>query len=153
MKYDGYRVLANNEQILTRNKKDATSWYPEIVATLSTIRKQLVIDCEICILDENGKPDFEKMRARTVRKSGVPVTLFAFDVLFLNNRDLRSLPLPGRKERLRKFIPKDHPRLQYVDHIETQGEILYKYAQSIGMEGIVARRLIRSTWAHDPRTG
>jgi ATP-dependent DNA ligase len=38
------------------------------------------------------------------------------------------------------LIPKDHPRLQYVDHIETQGEILCKYAQSIGMEGIMAKK-------------
>jgi hypothetical protein len=30
-KYDGYRVLANKEQLLTRQKKDATTWYPEIV--------------------------------------------------------------------------------------------------------------------------
>lgn len=140
LKYDGYRVLANNEQILTRNKKDATSWYPEIVRPLSRIRKQFVIDCEVCILDENGKPDFEQMRARTVRKSGVPVTLFAFDLLFLSGKDLRHLPALERKARLQRLIPKDHPQLRYIEHIEAQGEVLYSYAVEIGMEGIVAKK-------------
>jgi hypothetical protein len=29
LKYDGYRVIASKEQLLTRQKKDATTWYPE----------------------------------------------------------------------------------------------------------------------------
>ncbi len=33
-KYDGYRVLASKDQLVTRNKKDATPWYPEIVQAL-----------------------------------------------------------------------------------------------------------------------
>jgi ATP-dependent DNA ligase len=28
-KWDGYRVLASKDQLLTRNKKDATNWHPE----------------------------------------------------------------------------------------------------------------------------
>ena len=37
-KYDGYRVLANKQQLLTRNKKDATTWYAEIVHALQKLR-------------------------------------------------------------------------------------------------------------------
>jgi bifunctional non-homologous end joining protein LigD len=140
LKYDGYRVVASNSQIVTRAKKDATSWYPEIVAPLSKLKKQFVIDCEVCILDAAGRPDFEQMRARTVRKSGVPVTLFAFDLLFLSGKDLRHLPLTERKRRLRSLIPRDHTRLRYIDHIETEGEVLFNYAKQIHMEGIMAKK-------------
>jgi ATP-dependent DNA ligase len=41
------------------------------------------------LLDENGIPNFEWMRSRAVRKRGELVTYFAFDLLFLNGRDLR----------------------------------------------------------------
>ena len=120
-KWDGYRVLASKDQLLTRNKKEATNWYPEIVSALGELRGSFVLDGEVCLLDERGLPNFESMRGRAVRKSGALVTYFAFDLLFLNGRDLRALPLIERKTRLRKLIPADHPRLRYVDHIETEG--------------------------------
>jgi bifunctional non-homologous end joining protein LigD len=77
---------------------------------------------------------------RAVRKSGAAVNYYAFDLLYANGRDLRSLPLLERKKRLRKLIPSDVPNLAYVDFIETEGELLYRHAASIGMEGIVAKQ-------------
>ena len=62
---------------------------------------------EVCLLDENGTPTFEEMRSRAVRKDGALMTYFAFDLLFLNGRDLRSLPLLERQTRLRKLITED----------------------------------------------
>ena len=67
-KYDGYRVLASKDQLVTRNKKDATSWYPEIVQALQKVRGSFILDGEVCLLDENGIPKFEEMRGRAVRK-------------------------------------------------------------------------------------
>ncbi len=80
------------------------------------------------------------MRGRAVGKRGELVTYFAFDLLFLNGRDLRALPLLERKTRLRKLIGKDTPRLRYVDHIETEGELMFKHAVQIGIEGVVGKR-------------
>jgi bifunctional non-homologous end joining protein LigD len=139
-KWDGYRVLASKEQLLTRNKKDATRWYPEIVEPLSKLRGNFIIDGEVCLLDDKGLPRFEDMRARTMRKGIDLVNFFAFDLLFLNGRDLRNEPLIERKEKLRKLMPRDHPRIAYVDHIETEGEFLFKHAVSAGMEGVIAKR-------------
>ena len=56
IKYDGYRVLANKQQLLTRNKKDATSWYCEVVQALQTLRGDFILDGEVCLLDERGLP-------------------------------------------------------------------------------------------------
>jgi ATP-dependent DNA ligase len=62
------------------------------------------------------------MRGRAVRKRGegsrTSHLICSFDLLFLNGRDLRPLPLLERKARLRKLIGKDRPRLRYVDHID-----------------------------------
>ena len=95
--------------MLTRNKKIASNWYPEILSALGELRGSFVLDGEICVLDENGLPDFEGMRARTARqRSQQAVTYFAFDLLFHNGKDLSGLPLIKRKERLRKLMPERH---------------------------------------------
>lgn len=49
----------------------------------------------------------------------------AFDLLWLNGRDLRELPLVERKRSLRKLIPPDCDSVLYVDHIE--GEMLFPH--------------------------
>lgn len=139
-KYDGYRVLANKEQLLTRKKKDATSWYPELMAPLQKVRGQFVLDGEVCLLDENGIPNFEAMRGRAALKRGELVTYFAFDLLFHNDKDLRPLPLLERKKRLQKLLPRQHPQLRYVDHIEGVGEFMFAHALKVGLEGVVGKR-------------
>ena len=75
---------------LNSPKKDATTWYPEIVQALQKVRGSFILDGEVCLLDEHGIPNFEEMRSRAVRKRGELVTYFAFDLLFLNGRDLRT---------------------------------------------------------------
>jgi bifunctional non-homologous end joining protein LigD len=140
LKWDGYRVLASRTQLLTRNKKDATSWYPETVAALAKLKGDFVIDGEVCLLDDRGLPRFEEMRSRTMRRGGDLVTLFAFDLLFLDGKDLRPFPLVERKRQLKKLMPKKHARLVYVDHIETEGEFVFKGAVKAGMEGVMAKR-------------
>jgi bifunctional non-homologous end joining protein LigD len=140
-KWDGYRVLGNKQQLLTRNKKDATRWYPEVVLALQQLRGSFILDGEICLLDDNGLPNFEGMRARTMRRrADQPVTYFAFDLLFQNGKDLRSLPLIKRKERLRKLIPLNQPQLVFVDYLPTHGDTLYQHAIAHGMEGVMAKR-------------
>jgi hypothetical protein len=41
------------------------------------LRGDFVLDGEVCLLDENGKPNFEGVRSRTMGKSGALVTYFA----------------------------------------------------------------------------
>ena len=64
LKYDGYRILASKTQLMTRNHKDATKWYPEILAALKKLQGDLIMDGEACLLDEKGIPHFEGMRGR-----------------------------------------------------------------------------------------
>jgi bifunctional non-homologous end joining protein LigD len=139
-KYDGYRVLANKGQLLTRQKKNVTTWFPETVEALQELRGSFVIDGEICLHDERGVPQFERMRGRARRKGGDLVTLCVFDLLFQNGEDLRELAVLKRKERLRKLIPRDHPQLKYIDHLADKGVEMFKFATAMGMEGVVGKR-------------
>lgn len=134
-KYDGYRVLAARDRLLSRNGKDATDWYPGILRALANLRGEFVIDGEVCMLDDRGVPDFERMRGA---RAGV--TYFAFDLLFAGGRDLRGLPLLERKARLLKLLPADNPVVRYVNYLETQGATMFEHAVKMGIEGVVGKR-------------
>lgn len=64
---------------------------------------------------------------------------YAFDILQLNGKDLRSLPLLTRKRQLRRLIPKTGSPLLYVSHVEERGEDLFRLACREDLEGIVAK--------------
>ena len=49
--------------------------------------------------------------------------------------------LVARKDLLRKLLPKDHPRLKYVEHLAERGTEMFKFATSAGMERIVGKRV------------
>jgi ATP-dependent DNA ligase len=63
---------------------------------------------------------------------------YAFDLLWLNGKDLRGLPLVDRKKTLRKLIPRGS-RLLYVDHVIGRGEDLFRLACARDLEGVVAK--------------
>jgi bifunctional non-homologous end joining protein LigD len=60
-----------------------------------------VLDGEIVALDGEGRPAFYDLMNRQCQ----PV-YYAFDILWLNGRDLRELSLLERKKILRKVIPR-----------------------------------------------
>jgi bifunctional non-homologous end joining protein LigD len=63
-------------------------------------RREVILDGEIVALDDEARINFwELMRGRGT------LAYAAFDVLWLNGRDLRHLPLTQRKKRLERLIP------------------------------------------------
>jgi bifunctional non-homologous end joining protein LigD len=68
-----------------------------------------------------------------------PVTYFAFDLLGVDDFDLRPLPLSTRKALLRKLLPPAGV-IRFLDHFENEGKVLYEQVQKLGLEGIVAKR-------------
>ena len=50
------------------------------------------------------------------------------------------MPLPDRKLRLRRVVPRLGERLLYCDHVETDGQGLFQLACKYDLEGIVAKR-------------
>jgi bifunctional non-homologous end joining protein LigD len=153
LKYDGYRVVAGIEdaqpRLLYRKGGDATAVFPEIARALRSYPfSSLVLDGEAVVLDEAGRPSFQRLQKRALLQRGVdiaraalelPATLFAFDLLGFEGFDLRSLPLVERKRLLERILPSAGP-VRYLDHIESQGEAFYKEVERLGLEGIVAKK-------------
>ena len=58
----------------------------------------------------------------------------------IDGEDLRYSPLIERKARLRSVVPQRRERLLYCDHVEGDGEGLFRKAYEHDLEGIVAKR-------------
>jgi ATP-dependent DNA ligase len=63
----------------------------------------------------------------------------AFDLLSLEDQDLRGRPLIERKRQLHRLIPRTNSRLLYVDHIDARGVDLFREASARDLEGIVGK--------------
>jgi ATP dependent DNA ligase domain len=72
-------------------------------------------------------------------RRGNPV-FYAFDLLWLNGRDPRQLPLLERKRMLRRLVRgSKHCRLMYAHHVESLGRELFGMICGLDLEGIVAK--------------
>ncbi len=153
LKYDGYRILAGRDQgqsrLVFRRGSDATATFPEIARAVAGLPYDgLVLDGEVVILDEAGRPSFTRLQKRGLlkRDSDIaraaqlsPATYYVFDLLAFEDFDLRGLPLATRKELLTRVLPRAGP-LRYSEHVEEHGEAFYEGVREIGLEGMLAKR-------------
>ncbi|MBB3543371.1 ATP-dependent DNA ligase, partial [Rhizobium sp. BK399] len=125
----------------TRKGLDWTARYSEIASAASGL-PDCIIDGEICALDENGAPDFAALQAALSEGNTGNLVYFAFDLLFDGEEDLRSMPLVGRKDRLRTLLSVigNEPRLRFVEHFETGGDAVLRSACKLSLEGIVSKK-------------
>ena len=69
-----------------------------------------------------------------------PCVFIAFDLLYLNGKDLRILPLIERKATLKKLLRRKRSRILYLDHVEGDGRLLFEQIVAMDLEGIVCKR-------------
>lgn len=151
LKMDGIRCLAYLGAGVTdlRNKENIAllHLYPELSNICNQADGTVILDGELVIM-AGGKPDFEKLQRRSLMSDAFkinlakdmdPVTYVAFDILYLNGRELYCLPLTERKRLLLESV-RENERLAVSRVIEAQGTALYRLAESMDLEGIVAKR-------------
>ena len=148
-KWDGERCLAFRDgrdlRLFSRNRKRLNDKYPEITAAFHRQKTDAFIADGEIVTFEDGITSFAKLQQRMqvehppadlLRK--VPVCLYLFDLLYLDQHDTRQLPLRYRKEVLRKtFDFRDS--LRFTEHRETEGEAYYREACRRGWEGVIAK--------------
>src|SRR6185436_17679799 len=69
LKLDGYRLLASKSHgeplLLTRNGNDYTSVFPEIARAVKALPlDKCIIDGEVVVSDEQGRPSFSRLQQR-----------------------------------------------------------------------------------------
>ena len=153
-KLDGIRTLAYvataGTRLVSRTGRDQTDIYPELDNLARFVNAlNAVIDGEIVASDEGGRPSFERLQQRmnlTAPKDverarrQVPVVLFAFDLLWLDGRDLTREPLEERRRLLEEVVTVTGPMaLTFV--VDGEGTSFFESAKELGFEGIVGKRL------------
>jgi bifunctional non-homologous end joining protein LigD len=153
LKLDGYRVRAAREdgaaKLVSRKGHDMTAAFPEIAKAVAALPYEgLILDGELVVLDDAGRPSFSRLQNRArlsripeVKRAAVetPATFYVFDLLGVEGYDVRPLPLVKRKAVLAKLLPRAGA-LRFSDHFETKGEALYDQVVQLGLEGIMAKK-------------
>ncbi len=114
-KWDGIRAQivrrAGQTFIWTRGEELVTDRYPELAELGARLPDGTVIDGEILPWRDGGVLTFAQLQRRIGRKtigkkllSDVPVILMAYDLLEWQARDIRTLPLTERRERLDALV-------------------------------------------------
>ena len=140
LKYDGFRSLAyiaDGRCSLVSLSKTYYQSFDSLKTALAKLKaKTAILDGELVCLDDEGKSRFNQL----LRRRAEPA-FYAFDLLWLNGKDLRQLPLIERKKRLRQLIGKsDCERIIYVQHIEVCGCVLYRAICKKDLEGIICKK-------------
>ncbi|HUS26109.1 MAG TPA: DNA ligase D [Nevskiaceae bacterium] len=142
IKWDGYRAIGTKKgskvELYSRNDTDFTTNYPPVVEALRTLKHDVILDGEIVVTDEQGKPHFEWLQSWRHEPQGT-LNFYVFDILWCDGYDVRTMPLIERKKLLQSIVPK-HSLIRYSDHVETNGLGLFKQMQKQGLEGIVAKQ-------------
>jgi bifunctional non-homologous end joining protein LigD len=135
LKWDGFRVIAETDgqgavKLYSRSQNDFKKRFPPIAEALAELGRPTILDGEIVALDDKGHPRFEWLVNRGPQKG--TLVYYVFDLLSLDGKDLRQLPLEQRKARLAKLL-KNQPRLLYVDHVEATGLAMFTGALALGL--------------------
>jgi bifunctional non-homologous end joining protein LigD len=140
IKHDGFRSLAyvtgGRCRLFSRAGSEFHRFDDLATSIARTFSKQtsVVLDGEIVVLGSDGRSLFRSLLARTG-----PTRFSAFDLLWLNGRDVRGLPLVERKARLFDLLPADHARLLYVDHVEGDGARFLQAVSAMDLEGVIGK--------------
>jgi bifunctional non-homologous end joining protein LigD len=141
IKFDGYRVqvhLANEEvRVYTRRGNDWTNRFRKVAADAWHVSAgNAIIDGEIVVPAADGTTDFSVLQ-NALKGGSTKIVLIAFDLLYLNGRDLRKLPLIERKGHLKRLIAGTD--VQFSESFEVDGAEMFAHACKIGLEGVVSK--------------
>ncbi|WP_342712763.1 hypothetical protein AAFG13_17365 [Bradyrhizobium sp. B124] len=129
IKYDGYRMQLHVDhgakKAFTRNGLDWTKRF-SLIAVAFEIPGQAIIDGEVVVVHE-GRTNFSELQADLARGDQDRLLYYAFDLLWLDGKDLRRTPQVGRKAMLQGLFNTHQiePPVLYSEHVEGDGQALF----------------------------
>jgi bifunctional non-homologous end joining protein LigD len=109
-----------------------------IVEAVNALKvRSCLIDGEAVACDQNGLAVFELLREK---RQGRHIFLYAFDLLELNGKDLKREPFEVRKATLASLLRSCPPGVRFNEHLTHDGEVVFRHACKLGLEGIVSKR-------------
>jgi DNA ligase-1 len=119
-KFDGIRaqahVTTDRVAIYSRTMDEITQRFPELLAPLSKLATDVIIDGEIVPAQDDAILPFSELQKRLGRKNvgqhlltTIPVILVAYDLLYASGKVLINLSLAERRKVLEQLVPKNGP--------------------------------------------
>ncbi len=152
VRWDSVRAVATIEdnRVTLHNRRlgEVQAHFPELTRMPDCLSETpVVLDGEIIIVDEVGRPDFDALQRR-LRSVGSPAPTvsagertacyLAYDLLFRGNRWLTSEPLIRRKRTLAEII-KPSECVYVSEYFDSEGIALFDAVAESDLEGIVAK--------------
>src|SRR5437660_288678 len=154
-KWDGFRSIVFRDgdevELGSRNERPLTRYFPELLDPLrAALPPRAVVDGEIVIVGEDGL-DFEGLLQRIhpadsrvqLLARTTPASFVAFDLLALDDRDLRPAPFAERRAELERVLSSAKPPVHLTPATQDRSvaEDWFVRFEGAGLDGVVAKRL------------
>lgn len=146
LKWDGFRIILTKDdervRAWTRNDKELTGSIPTVVDEVRKLPcRRAILDGELCVLSADGHSQFHLVPGAFGRRATHRPTVMAFDLLVLDDHDIRPVAIEGRKSTLRELLAgADGTILRNVEAIEGHAQEVFDFAARTGVEGIVFKK-------------
>jgi len=151
-KYDGIRAQLHKEdtkvRLFSRDLHDVSGQFPELTAAAGSFTHDLLLDGEILAFRDGQVLPFFQLQRRLGRKNPgpamlqeVPVVFVAFDVLYLDGRELLQEPLRDRRAALEGLQLPSAFSLAYLIRARTAEELdaIFDAARARKNEGLMVK--------------
>ncbi|MBZ9888158.1 DNA ligase [Mesorhizobium sp. BR1-1-3] len=144
IKYDGYRTQVildwDGARAYTKTGIDWTSRYWPIVTAAEALgARSAILDGEVIAPTASGAPDFHALRS-AMAWNAERLAFVAFDLLHLDGKDLRPLPVVERRAMLWDLVRPADGIIQFSQHVEGGGAEFFHGVEKLGLEGMVSKR-------------
>ena len=163
-KWDGFRCLVFRDgdevELNSRNTKSLTRYFPELIGPLvDQLPARCVLDAELVVPSTEGL-DFDLLSQRIHPAASrverlaaeTPAHLVLFDILALDDMDLRTVPLVTRRETLVRILANASPPLHLTPATEDAGLAAewFDRFDGGGFDGVMAKK-VDGTYLEDKR--
>ena len=161
-KYDGERLqahkLGESVTLYSRRLENISSQYPDAVELFKKYIRahEAILECECVAVDvDTGemRPFQELMHRRRkyeIKKAieEYPVSLFLFELLYVDGEDLTQQPYPARRKMLEKTVKEsDHVKIASYLITSNAAELEKFFLEAIenGCEGLVCKSVVKDS--------
>jgi len=154
-KWDGFRALVFRDGdevfIQSRDLKPLDRYFPELAAPLrASLPPRAIVDGEI-VIARDGELDFEALLLRihpaasrvAMLAAETPASFVAWDLLALDDEDLRRTPQGERRRRLEAALGDPQPPIHITPATTDRatGQDWFGRFEGAGLDGVIAKRL------------
>src|SRR5215813_1674368 len=163
-KWDGFRALVFRDKdellIQSRDAKPLNRYFPELVEELERqLPARCVVDGEIVIAHDGGL-DFDALQLRIhpaasrvkMLAKEMPTSFVAFDLLSVEDQDLRAVPFQKRRQKLETLFKRVKPPIHLTPATKdpSVASDWFRRFEGAGLDGVVAKP-ISGTYEPDKR--